>query len=351
VCQTRFPDAACYHDAMRAREAARALATLPAARLTPAELPFMLPTLAATPPRGESWLFELKWDGVRVLMLRVGARVQLWSRNAVEVSAQYPEVAAALAALAGGDLALDAEVVALDDEGRPSFQRLQRRMHVVRGRAQAIGAAPVTACVYDCLALDGRDTRELPLVARKALLRELLPAGGSLRYSDHVEGEGAEFFAVARDAGLEGIVAKRADSPYRGGRRREWLKIKCHRRQEFVIGGYTAPKGTRAHLGSLHVGVYEGEALVYAGRVGSGLDTRGLEDLHERLRALAVARSPFARGAPPRDRENHWVRPVLVCEVRFTEWTEDDRIRHPVFLGLRADKSPTDVVREPTPRS
>jgi bifunctional non-homologous end joining protein LigD len=314
----------------------------------------MLPTLVETLPAGAGWLFELKWDGVRVLALRVDGRAALWSRRGGDVSAQYPEAAAAVAALPGGDLALDGEIVALDEAGRPSFQRLQRRMHVVQGRAVAERAVPVTAYFYDCLVAGGRDLRDLPTVERKSWLREIVPREGPVRYCDHVEDDGAAFLAAVCKAGLEGVVAKRADAPYRGGRRREWLKIKCHLRQEFVIGGYTAPEGTRPHLGSVHVGWWDGDTLVYAGRVGSGFDVAALADLHGRLRALETPGSPFGRGTPPRDRQNHWVLPRLVCEVRFGEWTEDGRIRHPVFLGLRPDVDPRAVGRErpaATPRS
>jgi bifunctional non-homologous end joining protein LigD len=333
---------------------ARRLETLglPRVPITRERFPLMLPTLVEEVPDGPGWLFELKWDGVRVLVLRADGRVALWSRTGRDASAQYPEVVQAVAGLAGGDLALDGEVVALDDAGRPSFELLQRRMHVVRGRAAAVAAVPVVAYVYDCLAADGRDLRGLPLAERKWVLRALVPGRGPLRYCEHVEGQGRRFLAAACAAGLEGVVAKRADSPYRGGRRGEWRKIKCQLRQEFVIGGYTAPRGTRAHLGSVHVGWYDGDTLVYAGRVGSGLDGAALGDLAARLRRLAADRSPFGRGTPPRDRQNHWVRPELVCEVRFTAWTEDGQLRHPVFLGLRPDKEARTVSREtPTPRS
>jgi len=200
--------------------------------------------------------------------------------------------------------------------------------------------------MYDCLALHGRDLRGLTLAERKVLLRALVPARGPLRYCDHVEDDGPAFLAAACGAGLEGVVAKRAGSLYRGGRRTEWRKVKCHLRQEFVIGGYTDPRGTRPHLGAVHLGVYDVGALVYVGRAGSGLDTAGLRDLYLRLRGLATERCPFARGGPPRGRENHWVRPELVCEVRFGEWTADHRIRHPVLLGLRPDRRPEEVRRE-----
>ncbi len=316
------------------------------ARAAPTTLPFMLPTLVDVVPAGRGWLFEIKWDGVRVLARRQAERVRLWSRTGHEVTGQYPEIAEAIARLGGGDLALDAEVVALDAYGRASFHRLQPRMHRARGVAAAAASVPVVAYVYDCLVLDGHDVRAQALRDRKALVRLLLPARGVLRYCDHVTGTGRAFLAAACAAGLEGVVAKRADAPYRGGRRREWLKIKCQQRQEFVIGGWTDPRGTRPHLGALHVGVHAGGALVYAGRVGSGFDDASLRDLHARLRALATDDCPFAAGSLPRARGQHWVRPTLVCEVRFTEWTPDGSLRHPVFLGLRADRPPRAVRRE-----
>src|SRR5437870_184997 len=228
-----------------------------------------------------------------------------------------------------------------------------RRMHLVRDVARAAVRVPATAYFYDCLALFGRDLRGLPLADRKALLRELLAAPGAVRYADHVEGDGAAFLDAACKAGLEGVVAKRADARYLGGRRTEWRKIKCVKRQEFVIGGYTDPKGTRAGLGAVHLGVYDGDALVYAGRAGSGLDRAGLDELAARLRPLTTERCPFTRGSPPRGPEHHWVRPVLVCEVRFSEWTSEGLVRHPVYLGLRSDRRPREVraERAVTPRS
>ena len=309
----------------------------------------MLPTLVERLPKGPEWLFEIKWDGVRVLALRVGGSVALWSRNRLLVARQYPEVAMAIARLRGGDLALDAEVVALDDHGRSSFQRLQRRMHVTGDLRRLAREVPVTAYVYDCLALSGRDVRHLPLAERKALVRELVSSDDVLRYCDHVEAkDGPALFEAACAAGLEGVIAKRGDAPYVGGRRREWQKIKCHRRQEFVIGGWTDPQGTRGHLGALHLGVYDGDDLVYVGRAGSGLGEAVLRDLSLRLEALATERSPFTRNTP-RGRGHHWVRPELVCEVRFSDWTDDGSIRHPVFLGLRSDK-PVRGVRRETPK-
>jgi bifunctional non-homologous end joining protein LigD len=314
-------------------------------QLVPADLAPMLPVLVDALPTGPGWLFELKWDGVRVLALRVGGRGELWSRRGRRVTRQYPEIAAAVAALPGGDVALDGEIVALDDAGRPSFERLQRRMHLERDVAGVAAAVPATAYFYDCLVHAGRDVRRLPLVERKELLRALIPAPGTIRYAEHVD-DGPGFLAAVRAAGLEGVIAKRADGPYRAGRHAEWRKIKCHRRQEFVIGGWTDPKGTRAHLGAVHVGFYEADELVYAGRAGSGLGDDHLADLFARLRALATERCPFTRGATPRGPEHHWARPELVCEVRFTEWTTDGLLRQPVYVGLRDDRAAPTVFRE-----
>jgi bifunctional non-homologous end joining protein LigD len=328
---------------------ARRLAALRLPRLVPdaAALPLMHPTLVADVPAGPGWLLELKWDGVRVLAVRAGGAPRLFARRGGEVTQVYPEVTAALALLRGGDLALDGEIVALDAAGRPSFERLARRMHLAAPSAIAAAAraTPATAFVFDLLVVDGRDCRALPLGARKALLRALVPTEGALRYCDHVDDDGPAFFAAVCRAGLEGVVAKRADAPYRGGRSRQWLKVKCQRVADFVIGGWTDPRGSRLGLGAVHLGRREGRDLVYVGRAGAGLDARELAALAARLRPLAVARCPFTRGDPPRGPEHHWVRPKLVCTVRFSAWTTDGKVRHPVFLGLSARG------RNATPRS
>jgi bifunctional non-homologous end joining protein LigD len=312
----------------------------------------MHPTLVAEPPEGPDWLLELKWDGVRVLALRTGGDVRLLARSGGDVTRRYPEVATALAALPGGDLALDGEIVVLDDDGRANFARLQHRMHLAGAREIAAAARvdPVTALVFDALVLDCRDLRGLALLERKARLRVLLPTGEAVRFCDHVEGWGRAFLAAVERAGVEGIVAKRAASRYRAGRSRDWVKIKCQRTGDFVIGGWTDPQGERAHLGAVHLGFYEDDALVYAGRAGSGLDARGLDDLAARLAPLATSRCPFARGEPPRGRMHHWVRPELVCAVRFGEWTSDGRLRHPVFVALSPGRDPREV-RRIRPRS
>jgi bifunctional non-homologous end joining protein LigD len=293
------------------------------------------------------WLYEIKYDGVRVLAHRREDTVELYGRKGQTFTVRYPEIVRALRTLPLRRFLLDGEVVAFDENGRPSFQRLQERMHLTHPieieRARA--AVPVTGVFFDALSLDGRDLRDLPLDDRKACLALVTPARGVVRYSDHVLGRGEDFYAACAERRLEGVVAKRIASRYVAGRSRDWLKIKCERRQEFVIGGFTDPQGARGHFGALHLGLYDGDRLVYVSKVGTGFDDAALRRLMERLGPLARATSPFDAGTPG-GRGHHWVEPELVCEVRFTEWTDDGGIRHPAFLGLRDDKRPRDCRRE-----
>ncbi|MBI2157472.1 MAG: DNA ligase D, partial [Candidatus Rokubacteria bacterium] len=307
----------------------------------------MLATLVERPFSDSGWLFEIKYDGVRVLAARAGRTVALTSRGGQPVTARYPEVARALGALPLERFLLDGEIVALDDAGRSSFQRLQARMNLTRAAdiERAAAAVPAAGVFFDALALDGRDLRGVPLEARKECLRLVLPPRGVVSYSDHVLERGEAFFEAAGERGLEGVVAKKRASRYTAGRSREWLKVKCQKRQEFVIGGFTVPRGSRAHFGALHLGLYEGDRLVYVGKVGTGFDDATLARVHERLRPLARTTSPFDAGTPA-GRGHHWVEPRLVGEVRFSEWTRDGGIRHPAFLGLRDDKRPRDCRRE-----
>ena len=307
----------------------------------------MLATLVDDVPTEPAWLFEIKYDGVRVLASRAGDEVELRHRSNQVVTARYPEVVAALHALPLQSFHLDGEIVALDDRGRSSFQRLQERMGLTRPAdiERARGEVPVSAVFFDALGLDGRDLRRLPLEARKECLKLLVPPRGVVYFGDHVLDHGADFLAAACEQGLEGVVAKKRDSPYAARRSKDWLKIKCQLRQEFVIGGYTVPQGTRAHFGALHLGLYDKGQLVYVSKVGTGFDDRALKVISEKLRPLARSTSPFVRGTPG-GRGHHWVEPKLVGEVRFTEWTRDGGIRHPSFLGLREDKRPEDCVRE-----
>jgi len=320
---------------------------VPRRALSPRNQPFMLATLAERPFSGKGWLFEVKYDGVRVLAYRQGEAVELYGRSGQMITGRYPDLASALRALPVDRFLIDGEIVALDESGKPSFERLQARMGLTNPRdiESAVAGVPVIGVFFDCLALDGHDLRRLPLLDRTECLRLLLPPVGPVRYGDHVLEHGEAFFEVASAERLEGIVAKKVKSPYVGGRSREWIKVKCLRRQEFVIGGYTDPQGGRRYFGALHVGIYDGPRLVYVSKVGTGFDEASLKKLWEALQPLGRPTAPFAVGAPT-GRGHHWVEPTLVCEVRFTEWTKDGGIRHPAFLGLRADKRPEECRRE-----
>jgi bifunctional non-homologous end joining protein LigD len=324
----------------------------PRGDVTARRQPFTLATLAEKAFSDPAWLFEIKYDGVRVLASRRGDRVELYGRSGQDTTSRYPEVARALRALPVDSFVIDGEIVALDDAGRPSFQRLQPRMALTDPREIERMAArrPAIGVFFDCLTLDGRDLRKLPLVDRKECLRLLVPSLGAVRYGDHVMAEGQAFFELASEQRLEGMVAKRARSVYSGARTRDWIKIKCQRRQEFVVGGYTDPQGSRGHFGALHLGVYEGppeaSRLVYVSKVGTGFDDAKLTAILNQLRPLARVTPPFDAGAVPSGRSHHWVEPRLVAEVRFTDWTEDGGLRHPTFIGLRDDKKPLECRRE-----
>jgi bifunctional non-homologous end joining protein LigD len=243
----------------------------------------------------------------------------------------------------------DGEIVAFVGE-QTSFQQLQRRIHLRAADRIAAVAVPISFHLFDLLYLDGADITELPLVERKRLLASSFTFRDPLRLSEHRLGDGEAFFEEACRRGWEGLIAKRAESSYSHGRSRDWLKFKCSFGQEFVIGGYTDPRGARVGFGALLLGVYEGGRLMYAGKVGTGFDTATLRDLHARLLALAGKASPFdVAGSARRDAAGasvHWVKPELVAQVDFSEWTADGRLRHPRFLGLRTDKDPREVVRE-----
>ena len=306
-----------------------------------------LAVLVKTPPSGGEWLHEIKLDGYRIGALVRGRRISLLSRNGRDWTSAFPEIADAALALELGDAVLDGEVVMLLPDGRSSFQALQ---NASTGRASRAG---LTYFVFDLLHINGEPLSELPLERRKARLRELLGGGpsGRLRYTEHVDGRGDAFFGEACRHGLEGIVSKRRDLPHSPGRHGGWVKTKCTQRQEFVIGGFTDPEGARAGVGALLVGYYERTRLVFAGKVGTGFTHKGALDLRARLERLERKACPF--DPPPAGwlgRNAHWVKPVLVCEVTFTEWTGDGKIRHPSFQGLRADKNPVHVGRdEPSP--
>ncbi|MGH7726940.1 MAG: DNA ligase D [Candidatus Eiseniibacteriota bacterium] len=307
----------------------------------------MLATLTERAPSGPDWGFEIKYDGVRVLVQRDGEQLRMLGRSGEDITKRYPEVASGLASLAVPRFLLDGEIIAEDESGRPSFGRLQARMGLSRPRdiEAAMAKVPVRGVFFDCLALEGHDLRKLPLVERKELLARTLPPIGPVQRSDYVPAHGPEFFEAASELGLEGIIAKKLASSYQSRRSADWLKIKCQKRQEFVIGGYTDPQGSRARFGALHVGLYDGPTLVYVTKVGTGFDEEGLDRIAALLEPLARSTSPFDVGTPG-GRGHHWVEPRLVCEVRFTEWTRDGGLRHPTFLGLRPDRKPEECRRE-----
>jgi DNA ligase D-like protein (predicted ligase) len=267
------------------------------------------------------------------------------TRNRKMVGSTYPELAEALLAQQAGDFVLDGEVVAFSD-GQTRFAQLQQRMQVARPSAELLRTVPVQYYLFDVLWADGTDLRPQPLRERKQRLHQLLDFADPLRFTEHRVGDGVEFYAEACQSGWEGLIAKRAGAPYVGGRTKDWLKFKCENNQEFVIGGFTDPQGSRTGLGALLLGVYDGDGqLVYAGKVGTGFDQQTLRRLHEELSALEQDKSPFDRGTPPRAGV-HWARPAMVAQIGFSEWTTAGQLRHPRFQGLRRDKSPADVIRE-----
>jgi bifunctional non-homologous end joining protein LigD len=305
------------------------------------------------PDEDGTWAYEIKWDGMRLLAHLGGdGDVRLRSANGADATASYPELQALKQAIPGHEALLDGEVVAFDDTGRPSFGRLQQRMHVSSAAEAARRAleVPVAFVVFDLLALDGLDAMGLPYADRRRLLHELLPGEGEgWMVPAYRVGDGEALLAAAAERGLEGVMAKRLDSPYLPGKRSSaWVKVKVRRRQELVIGGWQPGVGGRSgRLGSLLVGYYEGSALRFAGKVGTGFTDAELQRLGALLDGLAVDASPFDPGPPrPVARIARWVRPELVAEVEFAEWTDDGILRHPSYLGLRGDKAPTDVVRE-----
>ena len=305
-----------------------------------------LATLTRDRFSGPDWLYERKLDGERCLAFAGGRGIRLLTRNRQPISATFPEVAGALAVQHETGFVLDGEIVAFDG-GQTSFARLQGRLGVTRPGAELIRRVPVCYYVFDVLHARGEDTRRLPLRDRKQLLAGLLSFRDPLRYTEDRTGDGVAYWQQACRDGWEGLIAKRASAPYRGGRGRDWLKFKCENAQEFVIGGFTDPQGARTGFGALLLGYYEPDgSLAYAGKVGTGFDQRSLHSLHADLVRLERPRPPFSRPAGlPRTRV-HWVQPRLVGQVAFTEWTRDGQLRHPRFQGLRRDKDPSEVVRE-----
>jgi bifunctional non-homologous end joining protein LigD len=308
----------------------------------------MLATLADTLPRGDEWAYEMKWDGVRALAVVEDAGVRLLSRNGNDVTIAYPEVRALAGQLGPTAAMLDGEIVAADDDGRASFQRLQSRMHL-RDRSAIERVArqvPVAYMIFDILWFDGNLVTGLAYQERRALLHALELRGPAWQTPPE-SADGEQAFGISKDLGFEGVVAKRLDSVYEPGRRSTaWRKVKHQLRQEFVVGGWVGGQGARAdRIGALLVGYFDADReLRYAGKVGTGFSDTELDRLAGLLAPITVERNPFGTSGTPRDA--HFVEPRLVAEVRFTEWTEGGRIRHPAYLGLRDDKEAGEIVRE-----
>jgi bifunctional non-homologous end joining protein LigD len=307
----------------------------------------MLAKLAKLPRDDGSWAYEIKWDGVRAIAYVAGGRARLESRNLNDVTPRYPEVQGLAQALGDTRAVFDGEVVAFDEDGRSSFERLQGRMHLTRGVEARARLVPVVYCIFDLLWVDGEDLMRLPYTARRERLEAMGLDGPAGRVPSYSTRSGEELLAAAAEQRLEGIVCKRLDSPYEPGRRGgTWLKVKNTQRQELVIGGWSSGEGRRAgHLGALHVGFYEDGALRYGGKVGTGFTGKELDRLEGLLAPLQRSTSPFD-GQPQPERGTHYVEPELVAEVEFTEWTSQNMLRHPSYKGLRDDKRPTEVVLE-----
>lgn len=300
-----------------------------------------LATLVAEVPTGDAWVHEQKFDGYRLEVVRERSGARLYTRRGNDWTETFPTIAEAVVTLPAKSFILDGEACVLRADGVTDFQGLQQALGTRSGQ--------LVYFAFDLLSLDGKDLRGEKLVARKKLLEKLLakpPA--ALRYSEHVIGRGEDLFAEACKRGLEGIICKRADAPYSSGRNKSWLKVKCHQRQELVVGGFTDPEGSRTGLGALLVGYYDGTELRYAGKVGTGFKAKDLAELFATLEPLVRKTSAFTP-TPPRAHTGprfHWVEPKLVVEVQFGEWTQDGRLRHPSFQGVRRDKKPKEVVRE-----
>jgi bifunctional non-homologous end joining protein LigD len=305
----------------------------------------MLPTLVEQPFNSRDWVFETKWDGVRAICAVTRHQVLAVSRTGRDLLSQFPELSQLRGAFKTLPVVVDGEIVSRDKKGRSSFQRLQPRLNRLGGEADP--GTPVTFVVFDVLVIGADDVRQETLERRKALLKKNLRAGDPfVTFSDHISGDGVKLFEKARRLGLEGIVAKRLNSIYHSGRSRDWLKIKVIKSQEFVICGWTEPAGSRRYFGALLLGVYERGKLIYAGHAGTGFDTRTLAALHEKLARIETKRSPF-QSVPKVNAPVHWVKPNLVAEIKFGEWTREGVLRQPVYVGLRVDKRPEDCVRLP----
>lgn len=290
----------------------------------------MLATLVGAPFSRQDWVFEEKYDGVRMLAYKEGKRISLVSRNAIDRTSRYPAIVTELLKLNADTLLLDGEVVVLDARNVSRFQLLQQ------------GKGEPQYAVFDCLYKDGKDLRRAPLTVRRSTLEQVVRSVAAVHLATRVAEDGIEAFELAAKRGLEGVIGKDSSSSYVEGRSRAWLKVKVNQREEFVIGGYTAPEGMRHHFGALLLGAYKRDQLQYVGKVGTGFSEEILGSLHQRMKRLARSKSPFS--SEVKERSATFIAPKLVAQIGFTERTKDGKLRHPVYLGLRDDKATREVV-------
>jgi len=301
----------------------------------------MLATLVDDPFSNPEWIFETKWDGFRSICFVRKGKSHFVSRNQIDMTPQYPELASVAQQIDAKEAILDGEIVALDKDGMPRFQLLQPRVGRKSGIEALRGHGHIVYYVFDLLYVDGNDLTSCAVVERKEALAQILRPADFIRLSEHVVGDGEAFFKQIEKFHLEGMIAKRASSPYLQKRTKDWLKVKTVQRSEVVIGGFTQPRGSRSNFGALVVGLYRGQALRYVAHVGGGFNQRSLDRIYKLMQPLKVKESPFV-DAPKTNEPVQWTKPKLVAEVKFSEWTADLRMRHPVFIGLREDKKPED---------
>lgn len=307
----------------------------------PAIIRPMLATLVDEPFTDSEWIFETKWDGFRSVCFIDRGQARFVSRNQIEMTPQYPELVKVPKQIDAKQAILDGEIVALDEHGMPRFQLLQNKLRIRSGSYAKAAKAQIVYFVFDLLYYDGYDLMNCSVVERKALLEQVLRPASFIKYSDHVAAEGEQFFREIEKFRLEGMLAKRAASKYVQKRTSDWLKVKTVMRSEVVVGGYTQPRGTRSYFGSLVCGLYKGKDLHYVAHTGGGFNEKTLASIHKLMQPLKTDKSPFIK--PPKTNEPvQWLTPKLVAEVKFSEWTADERMRQPIFLGLREDKKPQD---------
>ncbi len=308
-------------------------------------MPPMLAKLTHDVFSDEKWIFERKLDGERCVIYKKEKQVKIMSRNQKNLNNAYPEIVEAFEKLKAQNFIVDGEMVAFDGK-ITSFSELQKRMHLRNKEEIANHTTRVYYYIFDLMFFDGYDLSKLPLLERKKILQKLIKFEDPLRFTLHRNESGEKYYLEACEKKWEGLIAKKADSSYAHSRSSNWLKFKCENQQEFVIGGYTDPQGSRKGFGSLLIGFYEGDKLQYAGKVGTGYTDEILEELHEKMSKLELKKPPFEKNKDLPTKKVHWVKPKLVSEVGFTEWTNSNKLRHPRYLGLRRDKKAKDVVKE-----